>query len=85
MRNFVRVIVLLWALASIGLSALAFSVVRGTGGDIAAAAQEAAETIPEAAVQLVGYAGAPIWLTVAYWLALAAALYLSFRPSRRTA
>jgi hypothetical protein len=82
MSVFLRVLVVAWALISVGLSALAFAAVTGTGENIAAAAREAFETIPEAIMQVRGFEGAPLVLVVVYWLALAAALFLAFKPKR---
>lgn len=83
MRNILRAIVWIWALVSIGMGALAFAVVHGTGGGLGPALAEAFETIPEAAMQLVGSERAPIWIIVAYWLALASALFWSLIPIRK--
>lgn len=79
MRIILQVLVLVWTLASLGLGILAFTVVRGIGGSLSAAAQEAFETIPEAAMQAAGSDGAPIGLTIAYWLALATAIFRATR------
>jgi hypothetical protein len=80
-----RVLVVAWALVSVGLGALAFAAVQVTGGGIGAAAYEAVETIPEAASQIMGFDGAPLVVVVVYWLALAAAVLLAFRQGRRDA
>lgn len=85
MKILVRVLVAAWALVSVGLAALAFAAVKGTGGSVGAAAYEAVETIPEAAMQMMGFNGAPLIVVVAYWLALAVAVLLTFRRGRRDA
>lgn len=83
MRNILRTLVWIWALVSIGLGALAFAVVHGTGEGFGPALTEAFETIPEAATQLVGSERASIWIVVAYWLALALALFWALMPLRK--
>jgi hypothetical protein len=79
MKNFVRVLVIAWTLASVGLGVLAFAVVQGTGGGVEQAAYEALETVPEAVMQAMGFAGAPAWVVIAYWIGLAAALVVAFK------
>lgn len=79
MRIFVRVLIVAWALISVGLGVLAFAVVRGAGGSFSAAAHEAFETIPEAVMQTMGFDGSPLLVDVAYWLALTTAILLAFR------
>lgn len=79
MKNFVRAIVIIWAVASVGIGALAFAVISGTGGSLGAATNEAFETIPEAAMQMMGFGGSPPWLVVAYWFVLIGSLLFVFR------
>ena len=79
MKIFVRVLVVAWALASVGFGVLAFAVVKGTGGSVNAAAYEGIETIPEALLQTMGFDGAPVLVVIAYWIALTAALFFAFR------
>jgi hypothetical protein len=74
-----RVLVVALALVSVGLAVLALAVVKGTGGSIGAAAYEAVETIPEAVMQTMGFDSAPVFVIVAYWLVLAAALFFAFK------
>jgi len=79
MKTIVRAILIIWALVSVGIGALAFAVVSGTGASVGAAANEAFETIPEAAMQMMGFGGSPLWLVIVYWLALVGGLLLTFR------
>ncbi|HVK80841.1 MAG TPA: hypothetical protein VM915_09520 [Verrucomicrobiae bacterium] len=67
-----RATLIIWALVSVGLGALAFAVVLGAGGSLGAATNEALETIPEAAMQMMGFSNSPFWPVVAYWLTLLA-------------
>jgi hypothetical protein len=80
MKIVIRVLVVAWALTSVGLGVLAFAAVTGTGGIAGAAMQEAFETIPEAMMQVMGFEGAPLVMVVTYWLALAAAVFVAFKP-----
>ena len=82
MKFFGRVLVVAWALTSVGVGGLAFAAVTGTGGNASAASQEAFETIPEAIMQVMGFEGAPLVMVGTYWLALAAAIYFAFKPRR---
>jgi hypothetical protein len=79
MKSLFRVLVVAWALVSVGLGVLAFAVVKGTGGTVGAAAYEAVETIPEAVMQTTGFDGSPLFVVVAYWLALTAAAFFAFK------
>lgn len=79
MQTLVRALVGSWAHISVGLGVLAFAVVEGTGGNTGIAAREAFETIPEAVMQMMGFAGSPLLLVIAYWLALSASVLLAFR------
>jgi hypothetical protein len=79
MQIFLRLLVAAWALVSLGLAALAFAAVQGTGGSLGAAAYEAVETIPEAAMQMMGFDGAPVVIVVLYWLALILAVLWALR------
>ena len=79
MKILIRVLVVIWALVSVGLGALAFAAVKGTGGSVGAAAYEAVETIPEAVMQTMGFRGSPLWVDVAYWLLLTAAVLFAFK------
>lgn len=79
MKILVRIVVVAWALVSIGLAVLAFAAVAGTGGSVGAAAYEAVETIPEAAMQMMGFDGSPLIIVVAYWFALITAVLFAFR------
>jgi hypothetical protein len=75
-----RVLVVVWALISIGVGVLAFAVVNSiTGGSVSAAAKEAFETIPEAIMMTMGFNGSPLIVDVAYWLILALAVFATFR------
>lgn len=78
----VRLLVGVWALISVALGALAFSVMIGYDTTIIVAVKEAFETIPEAVLMTLGFDGAPFAVTVAYWLALAGAVYFAFKPAR---
>lgn len=78
---FLRLLVVAWALVSVALSALAFSVRTGFGDALAAAALEGFETIPEAIMQMMGFGEAPRAVVIGYWLALAAAIFLAFKPA----
>ena len=80
MRILIRVLIGAWVLISVGLGLLAFAVVNGTSGGAAIAAREAFETIPEAIMQIMGFEGVPLPVVVAYWLALAAAVFLALKP-----
>ncbi len=76
----IRVLVVVWAIISIGMGVFAFSVVQNiSDGHVGIAAQEAFETIPEAIMSMMGFNGSPWFVDVAYWLALAAALFFAFR------
>lgn len=79
MKNPFRGTAIIWALVSVGIGALAFAVVLGTGGSLGAATTEALETVPEAAMQMMGFSGSPLWLVVVYWLTLLGALFFVFR------
>ena len=79
MKILVRVLIVAWALVSVGLGVLAFAAVKGTGGSVGAAAYEAVETIPEAVMQTMGFDGSPVLVVVAYWLALTAAVLFAFK------
>lgn len=78
-----RILVVIWALVSVGLAALAFAAVQGTAGSLGAAAYEAVETIPEAVMQMMGFGGAPLIVVVLYWLALAVAVLWALRRGSR--
>ncbi|MBX9747067.1 MAG: hypothetical protein K2X34_09210 [Hyphomonadaceae bacterium] len=76
----VRVLVVVWAIISIGMGVFAFSVVHNiSDGHVGIAAQEAFETIPEAIMSMMGFNGSPWIVDVAYWLTLVAALFFAFR------
>lgn len=79
MKNVVRVVLVLLALATLALGALAFAVVLGTGGGLGAAAHEAFETVPEAVMQMLGFDGSPLWVDIGYWAALIGGLVFAFR------
>ncbi|HVK80197.1 MAG TPA: hypothetical protein VM915_06250 [Verrucomicrobiae bacterium] len=79
MKNVLRVVLGLLALATLALGALAFAVVLGTGDGFGAAAHEAFETVPEAAMQMLGFDGSPLWVDVTYWTALIGGLVFVFR------
>ena len=75
-----RVLVVAWALISIGMGVLAFSIVYNVSdGHLPTATQEAFETIPEAIMSMRGFNGSPWLVDVAYWVALVAALFFAFR------
>lgn len=75
-----RILVAIWALISVGMGVFAFSVVYNVSDrHLPTAAQEAFETIPEAAMSMMGFNGSPWFVDVAYWVALVAALFFVFR------
>ena len=79
-----RVLVVAWALISIGMGVFAFSVVYNVSDrHLPTAAQEAFETIPEAIMSMMGFNGSPWFVDVAYWVALVAALFFAFRDRER--
>lgn len=83
MTLLIRFLVVAWAVVSVAIGVLAFFVVTGYGNGVDAALYEGLETIPEALMTTVGFRGAPVAVTVAYWLALIAAVFFAFRPARR--
>jgi len=81
-----RVLVVAWALISVGMGVFAFSVVYNISDrHLPSATQEAFETIPEAIMSMMGFNGSPWFVTAVYWLALVAALFFAFRRSGQTA
>lgn len=80
MKLILRVLVVVWALISIGMGVFAFSVVYNISNrHLPTAAREAFETIPEAAMSMMGFNGSPWFVTAGYWFALVAALFFAFR------
>lgn len=67
----IRVIVVVWAIISIGMGVFAFSVVHNiSDGHVGIAAQEAFETIPEAIMSMMGSTarhGLSMWGTGSHW------------------
>ena len=78
----VRLLVGAWALISIILGALAFFVMIGYDTTIVVAVKEAFETVPEAVMMKLGFEGAPLAVTAAYWVALVGAVYFAFKSKR---
>lgn len=81
MRMIARLLAAAWALVSAGVGVFAFSVVYNiSDGHLPTAAREAFETIPEAIMNTMGFNGSPWFIDAAYWVVLAGAVFLAFRP-----
>jgi hypothetical protein len=79
--NIFRVVVVCLTAASIGIGLLAFAVVNSSNAGLDAAVKEGFETIPEAVMMIMGFKTAPLVVTIGYWIALIALLFLAFRPT----
>ena len=70
-RLAIRMLVLLWLLASLGLTIVVVGAMRqGYEQSWADALYEGFETIPEALMMGLGFSDSPLWIDAAYWLVL---------------